>query len=140
MIPTEFYFLIDRIGQLARRLWKSIALVCRIIIFSCSYKVLKKLIFCFLPKMKCNWHVRETRGEGAGAGGDRGEVRGLVANNTDTSLLGTACFVPGERTSLHLIRTPCLYGHFLWPPQGPYQRGLTILEEAFFKDMTASNY
>ena len=105
MIPTEFYFLIDRIGQLARRLWKNIALVCRIIIFSCSYKVLKKLISYFLSKMKCNWYVRETRG--AGAGGDRGEVRGLVANNTDTSLLGTACFVPGDRTSLHLIRTPC---------------------------------
>ena len=80
---------------------------CRMIIFSCSYKVLKKLISCFLSKMKCNWYVRETRGAGAGAGGDRGEVRGLVANNTDTSLLGTACFVPGERTSLHFIRTPC---------------------------------
>lgn len=75
----------------------------RMIIFSCSYKVLKKLLSCFLSKMKCNWYVRETRG--AGAGGDRGEVRGLVANNTDTSLLGTACFVPGERTSLHFIRT-----------------------------------
>ena len=53
--------------------------------------------------------------------------------NTDTSLLRTISFVPGEINSVtfslkstHFIRTPRQYGHFLWPCYCPNQCGLTV--------------